>query len=71
VYDFATSDTEYTQLIPMGIEAYQRNGFVCSQFSQIESSMSYFPILREDNWENVPYKLVDTSSAGMEMNIAH
>jgi hypothetical protein len=48
----------------MGIPAYKLNNLVCAHFSQIETSASYFPIIRTENWENLPYKLFDSTATG-------
>lgn len=64
MYDFATSDDTYSQLIPMEVDAYERNGYVCSVFSRMDKSQSYFPIIRENDWADARFELLDASSTG-------
>jgi hypothetical protein len=65
VYDFATSDVTYSELVPMGIEAYKNGKYICAKFSVISSSQSYFPIIRIEKWETAPYLLFDSESLGI------
>ena len=64
IYDFATSDSSYSQLVPMRIQAYVQDNYVCAHLSHMETTQSYFPILREENWEDQAYKLFDSTSIG-------
>jgi hypothetical protein len=65
VYDFATSDSSFSQLVPMGMEGFLSNGFVCANFGKLSPSTdSYYPIIRLAEWEDVPYRLLTSSSSG-------
>lgn len=65
VYDFATSDTSYSQLLPINISATLQNGQVCAHLPSMDTTSNYFPIVRLDNWENQPFKRFDGESIGI------